>query len=124
MLHLRLVLLFMVKNLVIPFNPNNPKRNASKKMSYFDHLTKLLRDPLTKHCLFPNEIIIILSPHPAKLVHDTSSSSPRPPSLDTIPKLMLNGFDSVRETKHALLRKGCLCDAGPPLINGNRFVSN
>ena len=66
----------------------------------------------------------ILGLYPANFMHDTNNPSSCPPSLDTIPKLMLNGFASIRETKHALPRNGSRCDARPPLINHDCFVIN
>ena len=62
MLHLGFMSFFMIKYLIVLFNPNDPKRDAFKEMSYLDHLAKLFRDPLIEHCLFPIEIVIIPSP--------------------------------------------------------------
>ena len=116
--------LHVVKNLVNPLNPNNPKCDASEEMPNLDCLTKFLRNPLPKHRLLPIESIIIPGPHPAKIVHNTGSPSPRPPSLDTISKFMFYGFARMRKTKNALLRNRRRGDADPPFIDDDCFMPN
>ena len=114
----------MIKHLVVPLNLNNLKRDASKMIPNLNHHAKLLGDPLTEHRLFPIETIVISGLHPAKLVHNTSNLSSRPPSLDAIPKLMFNEFTCVWEAKHALLRNEGWHNADTQFINGDLFVPN
>ena len=114
----------VVEDLVIPLNPNSPKCDASKEMPNLDFFTKFLRNTLPKNCLLPIECIIIFGPHSAKIVHNSGSPTPRPPSLDAIPKFMLHGLARMRKTKNTLLRNWRRGDAGLPFIDGNRFVLN
>jgi hypothetical protein len=99
----RFMPLFMVKHFVIAFNPNRPKGNASKEVPNFGLRAILIRDPFPKESLFPIEAIVVARVNPTKFMHDISSPPPCPPSLNTIPKFMLDRLASVRKAKNALL---------------------
>ena len=90
LLNLRFVPMFLVKNFVIAFNPNGPKQSASKEVPYFDHFAFLFGHSFPKQNLFPIEGVIIAHPHPTKFMHNERGSSPCPPCLDAIPKIMFN----------------------------------
>ena len=98
----RFMPLFMIKNLIIVFNPNGPKGDTSKKMPIFNLGAILLEKSFPKESLFSIHIIIVVRPHPTKFMHDISNPPPRHSSLDAIPKFMLDQLTSIGRTKTAL----------------------
>ncbi len=95
MLHFGFVPLFIVKHLTIPFDPNDPKRDTSKKVPNLNHFAKLFRNPFSEHRLFPIKIAVIPHPNPANFVRDARSPTPNPSSLDATPTFMLNGLTCI-----------------------------
>jgi hypothetical protein len=63
-LDLRFMPLLVVENLVIVFNPNNPKCNAPKKVPNLDLLTVFLGKPFPESGLLPIETIIVANCNP------------------------------------------------------------
>ena len=59
---------------------------------------------------------------PTKFMHDKSSPSPYPPSLNAVAKFAFGGLTHIWEAKGALLRDGNRRNAGPPFINCHCFV--
>ena len=90
MLELRLMPLRLIKDLVVPFDPNSPKSNAPEEVPNFDHFTIFLGDSFPEQGLLPIEAIIVVSSNPTKFMHNKCGPSPRPPSLNVIPKFMLD----------------------------------
>ena len=80
----------MIEHMVIVFNPNGPKHDATQEVPNFDLLAEFLRDPFPKQGLLPIKTIIIASSNPIKSVHNKSGPSPCSPCLDAVPKCMLN----------------------------------
>ena len=95
MLESRFMPLFVVEDPIIPFNPNGPKRNASKKVPNFNFGAILLGKSFPKESLFPIKTIIVARSHPTKFLHNVGGPPPRSPSLDAIPKLVFNRFTTV-----------------------------
>ena len=85
----------MVKHFVIAFNPNGPKSNASKKVPNFDLRATLLGEPFPKERLFPIEGIVVARTNPTKFMHDVGGPPPCPPSLDAIPKFVLDRLTTL-----------------------------
>lgn len=89
MFHFRLMSLFIVKHLIIPFNLNRLKGNASKEVPNL-HLRKLLMNYFPKDSLLPVQTIIVAHPDHAKLMHNGGSPPPSPPNLNAIPNFVFN----------------------------------
>ena len=96
LLNLGFMPLYLAKYFVISFDPNGPKSNAPKKVPNFNHFSISLGDSFPEINLLPIEAIVITGPHPTKFVHDISSPSPCPSSLNAVPKFMFNKFIGVR----------------------------
>ena len=92
----------MIKNLVIAFNLDGPKNDASKKVPNFNLVAIFLGKPFPKESLFSIETIIVVRSHPTKFMHDVGGPPPRSPSLDAIQKFMLDPLTSIGKTKNAL----------------------
>lgn len=101
-LNLGLMSLFVVKHLIIMFNSDGSKGNASKEMPNFNQLAVFFGDPFTKQSLLPVEAIIIAHPNPTKFMHNVRGPSPSYPGLNTIPNFMFNRFACIKHVKHAL----------------------
>ena len=100
------------------------KINAPKEVPNFDIFAIFLRNPFPEDDLFPIKAVIIAGLDPTKFVHNEHGPSPRPPSLNTIPKLMLNRFAHVGKANDALLGDRGMHNASPPFINGHCFMPN
>lgn len=92
LLDLRLMSLFMVKKIIIAFDPNEPQHNASKEVPDHDHFVEFICNYSLKQSLLPIEAIIIADSNPTKFVHNECGQLPNPPSLNTIPKFMFDCF--------------------------------
>ena len=123
-LHLGFMPFFLVENLVIPLQSNGLKSNTAEEMPNFDHLTEFVRDHFTKNGLFPIETIEVAGPNSAQFMHNIGGPPSSPPSLNTIPKFMLDRFISVRKTKDALLRDASRRNTGSPLVYRHRIMPN
>ena len=69
----RFMPLFVVKNLIIAFNPNSPKGNTSQEVPNFAHFLIPFRDSFPEQGLRPIESVVVAEP-------------PNPPNLDAHPK--------------------------------------
>ena len=123
-LHLRFMPLFLVENLVVSFNPNRPKSGPTEEVPNFSHLPKLEWNSFTEDALLPIEAIKVAGSNSTKLMHNVSSPSPCPPSLNTIPKLVFYRFTSVRKAKDTLLGDASRRNSGSPLVNRHRLMPN
>ena len=77
--------LFLVKNFVIPFDPNEPQCDASKEVPYLNLFTKLLSKPFSEQSLFPMEGLVICGSQPTQFMNNKSGPSSCSPCLNTIP---------------------------------------
>ena len=59
-------------------------------MPHFNFCRELLLDPFTKEYLLLVEAIVVAGIRPIKFMHDKSNPPPYPPSLDAVPKLVLD----------------------------------
>ena len=123
-LHLGFMPLLLVEHLVVPLHPNGPKSNTSEEMPNFDHLAELVRDPFTKNCLFSIETIKVAGSNSAQFVHNIGGPPLNPPSLYTLPKLVLEPFTSVGKTKDLLFGDASRRNTGSPIIHRHRLVPN
>ena len=121
---MRFMPLFMVKNLVVVFNPNGPKSKVSKEVPNFDLRAILLGKPFTEESLFLIETIIVTRFHPTKFIHDVGGPPPHPPNLDTIPKFIFDRLTSIGKTKNTLFRNGGRGNPCPPFVIRHRLVPN
>jgi hypothetical protein len=92
MFDISLVTLFLVKHMIITFNPNNPNNNAMKEVPNLHFLDELLRNSLPKNFWTPHDSCVM------KVAHCQATG------LITIPKLVSSQFACVRQAKNTLLR--------------------
>ena len=94
MLDLGFMPLLMFKDYIIAFDPNGPKRDATEKVTNFDHLSISLRNYLPEESLLPIESVVIVRANP---------TIPCPSSLYTSPEFMLDSLTRVgRRKMHCL----------------------
>ena len=113
LLHLRFVPIFKVKHFVIRFDPNGPKRNASKEVPNFDHFAIPFGNSFPKQNFLPIGPVMVGCSHPTKFMHNEHGPSPCPLGLVAIPKFMFDRLTCITEAKHTLLRNWGRCNGGP-----------
>ena len=118
------MLLFVVENFIVAFNPNHSKGSTSQEVPNFAHLPIPFRDSFPEQGLSLIKYVVIAAPDPAKFMHNVGGPPPNLPSLDTNPKLVFDRFASIRKTKNALFRDRSQCNLRPPFVDGHRFVPN
>jgi hypothetical protein len=95
---------------VIAFDPDGPKRNTPKEVPNF-HLFAIFWGNL-----FPSSNF-------AKFMHNKRGPPPCPPSLNAIPKFILDRLVCAREAKNILLGYWSHHNASPPLIYNNNVCA-
>lgn len=92
----------VIKSLVITFEPNGPKCDASKKVPNGKPLFVFLVDAMPKDTILPIELRETEMSSTAKFKDDLDCPFPNPLSLTTIPTSMLDGFFGEKEAVNAL----------------------
>ena len=111
------VLLFLIKTIVVAFNPNGLKCDTFKEVPNVNFLAIFFRNPFPKQNLFPIETIVVTGSHSTKFVHDESSQPLRSMGLDVISKLVHDRFTRVFGNRG-------WGNFGPPFIDCHRLIPN